>query len=436
MTNDLMLWTVVLIVGLGALFRLQSAPPTSRTPDERTYAAYADTLVRVGVVPGARRLTARYLGDPAQHVDPPPTRLGYLVPLALATRIRGDATAAGVGLSHLASLASLVLAALIAWRLIGPWGALFTSLLLVAAPQDLAVTRRVWQDGVLGAGSAALILLTVLLAHPPPGRKARMALVVGFGLTGAWLTTVKESGMGLLLVALLIASVTLWKLRERRLLLALWAVTAAAAALAWTALLAAVGGPGQFVSVYRAIAGSLPSSPYNIEYQSGPLWYGVEGLWLLAPFTVVFFVLGAIQAVAAVGTASLESALPRNRALLALALFCVGWLIVVGAPPYLKNLRFYSPAVVPMYVVAGSGFARVLVHIRASGPRAHAWTAATLLCIAAVGSAMQVRRFDRLKSLNDVRDLTLPFLEGRPYRGDALRGGRARTLASHEGDHR
>lgn len=418
--EQLLLWTVVLGVSMGGFLRLNEPAPVHRTPDEVTYAAYADTLVKAGVAVGTRRLVEAYNGDPSHWIYPPPTRVGYTVPLALATRLRGDATAAAVGMSRLASVLGLVFAALLAWRFVGPWGALFTTLLFAASPVDMVVARRVWQDGLVGAGTAVLLTLMLLLVDEREGQHGRWHLVVGFGLVGAWLTTVKENGVGILLLVLVAGSAAMLLEGRRRRTAETWVATAVALSGTWLIVMWLVGGPGPFVEIYRNIGSTLPSVPYNIEYQSGTLTYGLEGIWLLSPFSATCFLLGLVHAVTAVWRkpASRRARLPvarlrRHGVLMALGFFAILFVAAVGVPPYLKNLRFATPALVPMYVVAGAGLVSLIQEVGggSGGGRPHRWVLTALLCLALVGANMELRNYRRTVATNGFPDLTLPFIK-------------------------
>jgi hypothetical protein len=93
---------------LGAVLRVANlSNVSSRSPDELVYTLQAKILLE-GRQPALRSLIAEYQRDPDIRLFPPPTRLGYLLPLAAAMRLTGRRDeSVGAYLSCAASIGSL-----------------------------------------------------------------------------------------------------------------------------------------------------------------------------------------------------------------------------------------------------------------------------------------------------------------------------------------
>src|SRR6266700_6845077 len=111
LTRERLAIAALLCLGIG--LRLANlGNVSSRTPDERVYAARARGWIESG--PAAMRSAAQdYLRDPMVRNYPVPTRLGEVRLIAAWMRLTGQTgEAAGAGVSTAASIASLLIVAL------------------------------------------------------------------------------------------------------------------------------------------------------------------------------------------------------------------------------------------------------------------------------------------------------------------------------------
>jgi hypothetical protein len=86
-TTQLGIATIGVLLCLGAVLRVANlSNVSSRTPDEVVYTIQAKILLQRGQA-GLRSLIAEYQEDPVARLFPPPTRFGYLWPLAAAMQL-------------------------------------------------------------------------------------------------------------------------------------------------------------------------------------------------------------------------------------------------------------------------------------------------------------------------------------------------------------
>ena len=142
--------TIGALLCLGAALRVANlSNVSSRTPDELVYTLQAKFLLQGGQA-ALRSLIAEYQRDPVIRLFPPPTRLGYLLPLAAAMRLTGGRDeSVGAYLSCAASIGSLFILALIGVRFFPSWATFFALLFFAVSPMELAVSRRAWTDALV-----------------------------------------------------------------------------------------------------------------------------------------------------------------------------------------------------------------------------------------------------------------------------------------------
>jgi hypothetical protein len=163
----------------------------SPSPDELVYTLQAKYLSQ-GQGSALRSLVAEFQRDPVVRRFPPPTRLGYSVPLAVMMHLSGK-TDEQVGryLSSAASIGSLLLVTLIGLRFFPFWATLFALFFFVVSPMELAISRRAWTDAL-----SELLGLVVIYAAAEITRNSRRRIwYLLFVAAGSLGLAVKETGV-------------------------------------------------------------------------------------------------------------------------------------------------------------------------------------------------------------------------------------------------
>jgi 4-amino-4-deoxy-L-arabinose transferase-like glycosyltransferase len=330
------------ILGVGIWLRCQHMTDVlSRSPDERTYTAYAARLADEGF--GVyRELLSTYDGNPSGWIYPSPTRFGHVLLFAAMMKVTGNRDGrAGAAVSWIFSILSLLLVAWIGIRFFNPAAGLLAAAFLAFSFGELGMARRAWQDSTFGFCGLLLVYLTCEITAAPR-RKIWYAVFFGVG-TFALLT--KETAFlcfglcGLWLAVILLFQEKSWKLFAGLLLgglgslllaFAVWAALAGMANLA----LASVD------HSTRSAAGEWAKL-----YCSGPWYQFFYLLWIVGPLTAAMAAVGAV--VAMFGRAPhfrRFSGLRDVRAAGMIVLMACGFIGLAAFVPNLQYLRIISPA--------------------------------------------------------------------------------------------
>ena len=356
---------LVLIVAAGIFLRIAGHPVERRTPDEAVYKNYAVIISEEGLA-GSRALTRTYNENREAWIYPPPIRIGYSCLLAGAMRVSGSFDYIScVYVSKIFSIAAFLLTALIALRFFGVWAAIFAAAFMCSSPMELAISQRVWSDGVFGALALVLIYIVCKIMKGP-GRYLYYGL---FAIAGLLLFTVKEScvivyGLSALWVVYYLA-VKRRSAREAALFM-LFAIAGAAAGIIVVSVCA--GGILPMADVIKNNMMSVRMNAYAVTYQTGPWHYYLTGFFMLSPVVVYMAAVGIIFF-------SRTSGIARF-----LAFFVVSFILAAGIPEHLKNLRYASAVYGPMYIMAGIGMARSMEMIKVRVSR-YVYAAVSLLVV-------------------------------------------------------
>jgi len=366
---QIVLMVMLVVTGVGLrLFNLQATG--TRTPDERNYTMEANILRQSGSE-GFAILVAKFRQDPGL---PSPARAGYLLLLARVMQMTGDETVtAGVWLSTVASIFSVLLLALLGWRFFSAPVALGALLLYDVSPMALVTARRCWEEALVEMLSLALLLLACEITVRAP---RRMWMVL-FALVGAFALTVKEVAAIAFVVCALAVLVVLLVRRQWRsaaLFFGCCAVTGLVTLL-WVAHL--LGGVQTLWEFTRATTQTLSASVYSQQYEGGPATSLMEGFWSLSAATCLL----ALVAVPYV-VADWRRADTARRIACALAAFCLVFVALAVFTPHHLNLRYVCPVFAPLCLLAGVGFSLVLAGVRRFVPEQESGVLASIVCVA------------------------------------------------------
>jgi len=368
---------------LGAAFALRhhfgGLEDRLRTPDEQIYSRYAGAVLDRGFSAVAT-LVSQYNHAPDFWIYPPPTRFGYYILLAAASKQAQGAMSSQANLSIFFAGISLAFLWLTAFRFFGRSTAWFSAILMVFSPLDLAVSRRIWADVPLFCVSTLLIYfgMEAATASKKIGSWACFAALAFFSVwvkESAWIST------GLLILW----AVTVGIGQNRKAALIGGALSALALAGGFAALGWAGGGMEGCFEALRHVQQSFPHNDYARQMQGGPWWFFILGFWILSPAPTILFFLGLVSLVISARSGASGFFSPKNRfAALGLGIAFAILILSLSSVPYLKNLRFLSPFYGVYYLFAGLGvsfvFETARVRLR-SFYRTVAWGAIVVLLV-------------------------------------------------------
>ena len=325
----------------GIFLRLSFLSVDKRTPDEEYYLTYAREIAAHGPASTVNLVDA-YRTDKSNWVYPPPTRIGYTFSLAGFMKLFGSADdRAGVYLSVFFSVLSALILTLIGFRFSNPWATVAAVFFFSLSPMDLAIARRVFADNLLTFFGALLLYLTLEIC-----KKSSRTLIFLFCLAGAYASLVKE--LGFFAFALCAAWLFFFlfveqKKREEGIFLVFSFALAAAAAvfsLKWFA--------GDISAVAKLLVGvgdSVTLNTYAAQNQNGNWMNFLSGFWYLSPLTLVLVLLGIAGAF-----------VKKDKVMIGIFSWIVCWVLVLVVPPYMKNIRYFSPCYAAYCLMAGWGF--------------------------------------------------------------------------------
>jgi hypothetical protein len=342
-------WLLAVTVLLGVGIRIAVfVPGLQRTPDERTYTHQANIVLALG------REGYRYLGDElAANPDflggtPSPLRAGYITMLAAFMRLTHDTTElAGARLAQLCSIATLVLLAVVACRLLSPVAAVMATVLYAVSPFELTCSRRCWQECFVALLALSVLTVSVLILRT--SGRGRVLFFALFSLLGLLAFGTKEtSAIGFLLCDAGVAAM-LYLRREQR---AAWQCVAVACAVTLSSVFVLAllyGGPARVWQMEQIFLRYNSSHAYTQQWDTGPVWMFPAALFLTSPF--VF--LGSCMAFGVL----LQQALRRTLVAgvpLGITLYTLAILGTLVATRH-YNLRYTAPAFASSCLMAGFG---------------------------------------------------------------------------------
>jgi len=361
---------IFMALGLGVTLRYRNLHTvTMRSPDERTYAAQAKTLSEKGLVGVRERLTA-FNADKEMWDLPHPVRVGYLGPYAALMKVmQNDTPLVGSYLSVFFSVISLLLVLLIGIRVFNPWVTLYGVLFMAVSAFPLAISRRGWQEAMIGCLGLALIYCCCEITR----NTRRNIWVILFILIGSYSLLVKATcGMFYLLGMIWIC----WVVFAREKDFVRGAVIVAASGLGAGAsilfLSYAAGGLPPVLEAVGHMKAAAAVSRYALEYCSGNWYEFFDLVWLVDPVNAILFVLGVsgMAVYFKTGGCWQEDSLQDRRAAVGIIFFFAA--LVAGflsIKPVSLNLRYLSVLFGPFYLFSGLGVWHILSFVRYRAPR-------------------------------------------------------------------
>ena len=383
-----------------------------QSPDEQVYTYQAVSIAHHGLE-AIKLLVGDYNVNKEQWIYPPPTRVGYLIPLAAVMKM---ANRADVNVGRYVSLVFNILAmgilVALALRFFNPWISLYAALFISISPMDLVISGRTWQDAVVGCMGAFLVYCCCEMTR----NVNKILWYVLFIAAGSYFLLIKESGLiiyGLCLLWLFWLLTVRNKLFFRGILL----LTFSLLGLGISAFLLArfIGGFSIIFEVLRHIKEAVPTNTYAVQYQSGPWYSFFEGFWILSPTNTILCLIGIFSAL-------IFNKLPlkfgilsdgRSRTMiLGIIFFMIGLTLITALIPHLKNLRYVSAVFVPFYLIGGLGLWYIICWARNYlGNFSFAVIVACIITVVSIGALCDYQQYVKIFIKKGAIDLSIRLLK-------------------------
>ncbi len=397
--------SIVLLCALlltGIVLRLSDLDIQGRSPDESICASQAAIIARGGIE-GSRRLIDEYNSDKRLWIYPAPIKIGYTYLLAATMKVTNIFDErAGTYLSTLCSIGALFMLALFGLRFFNRWVTVVALLLMSVSPMDLAIARRSWQDSVLALAGVLLIYCCCELTTDPK----RRIWYIPFWFIGIWCILIKESGIviyGLCVIWLFAVAIFKEKSFIKTALLGVFTLLGIGVSI--LILGHVVGGIPRVLEVLKHLKDGMPTNTYAIDYQTGP-WYRIlEGLWILTPASFALCIIGIIGVF-------LQDNRARQNIIAKWFIFIIlSLLFITIVTPYMQNIRYLSVTFVPFYLICGAGLSYLISLGKDffKGGAFYAMIAITVLALALV-SINDYQKFQRIFINRGIRDISIRLL--------------------------
>ena len=402
---------LLLLFLLGVVVRWSHLNDTTfRTPDEKTYTYHAARVLKGGLSQFPL-MVQEYNADPRLALYPSPVRVGWDVMLAGAMWMTGlNDERAGAVLSCFLSIAALALLGIVAARFFPPWAGVYAMLYMALSVPDLTIARRCWQDALMGALGMVLIWCACEITRAP-GKWWHYVLFVA---AGSFSVLVKELGAFVYLGCVVYVLVLLYQQRAWRTIGLLAMGGLAGAALSVFCLISVAGGLTPLLTVYQHLSEATYTNPYCVEYQGGPWYLSIWGLWILSPLNFLLWAFAA--GLSLLPERRLNGLSLPFRPLEIQCFRLISWmsamlLVTILILPNSQSFRFLAPVYGPMYLMGGMGLWAVL-HLAARKLRGFAYQA---VCGAAVvivlaAAIAEYQQFVRVYVTGNTPDLSIKFV--------------------------
>ncbi len=375
------------------------------SPDEVMYSTYANVIAHEGLK-GTAIAVDTYSKNSKLWTLPPPTRVGYVYPLAALMKYldRSDYDV-GVYLSRVCSILSLGVLVLIGFRFFGARAAVSSLLFLALSSYELVLARRTWQDGLMTLWSGVLIWVVCELLRKPKA----IVLWLAYFLIVCYGPLIKESAV-LVLGLMGICCVSALVIQKKYVSAAIFiGVSTISLGISFFVLAYLAGGITPLLSLYGLLKSAVAQNQYAGEFQNGAYFSLFYGLFTLSPVALSFFLVGIffiIFRAFSKGNSKYFNQIDGFIPII-LVVFIVSFFLIASFPSYFKNLRYISPIYIPFYLLAGFG-ADFLVKLVTEKFKGVGRTPATLVIAAILcgGLIYEYKTYEYLFIQKKVKDLS------------------------------
>lgn len=284
-------------------------------------------------------IVARYVEHQKKPESPlvlPPLRITFIASGYLWTQITGSTSLEAThAVACVASLVTLFVAGVFAWRIAGPGAGLAVFALMAFAPMQIYSAQRALIDGFFALW-ALLAIWSLWECLQDPTRRGWLAV---YGVAIAAMVMTKENAFFVYVAIGGILLASHW-LKIGRATLPLYATTIIAPAVAVLVLIVAAGGVTEMLEVYRTNVQKSVISPYAIKTGDGPWHRYLLDLITVDPFIVLL------------AAGALFNITKATKPALYLGLFIVGTYLLMCQVRYGMNLRYTNIWDMPLRCLA------------------------------------------------------------------------------------
>ncbi len=402
---------IVFLIALSAVIRLADLyRPAARSVDEAMYTWQARVVCELGLFKGGRTIAHAYLSRPNLSLFPAPTRIGYIIAIALVMKLTGDEEiSVGAWISAIASILSIVLVVLIGLEFFEKWAVVVAIALLTVFPLDLIVASHAWADSLVGFLCLSIFYITMKIAA---GSARSAAWYIGMAMLSAIAIAVKESCLLICAPCLVVClGVVTFRDRSKRLSWILIGATALAAIGDAALWYSSTGRDTIELMLQEARAGA--HNAYIVKFSTGPAWILPAALWSFAPATFGLAVIGLLYTLLPIHVAGPDRSGAAQRALAGATL---GVTALFAFLPYGLNLRYMTPTFGPFCLFAGTGLLQLFQVLRRRMGRKPAQLfgalSGAILLVSLLSNYQQFVTFNRLGCVDlTARDMMHPATE-------------------------
>ncbi len=396
---------ISLILVLGVTLRIQNFGNVGRrSPDENVYTSQAAIIVQSGVE-SIEAMVREHGLDKRRWIFPPPSRVGYLLPLAAIMKAANKTDVEmGARFSTFFSIVALILLIIVGMRFFNRWVTLYALLFLSVSPMDLMIARRTWQDAMIASMGLFLICITCEITR----NTSKIKAYIPFILVGSYMVLIKESG------GFIFALCTAWLLwlliiKEKSLIkgISLAAASALGAAVSISIMAYLTGGFSNLIEIMAHIKEGMPTNTYAVEYQMGPWHHFLGSFWIVSPVSATLCMIGLLMAPL--------TDIKERYTLYGMIFFATALFAITAILPYLQNLRYLSAAYGPFYLIGGMGLWRIMVFMKAR-LKDTLFSAVTVCVLVGliVGASLEYRNFQKKFVRTGIVDMSVKLLRESP----------------------
>lgn len=344
---------LALVILVGILLRTSHIHDQHRlTPNERAYLYDAGRLHDQGIR-ATKDLFIEYRNDPELWAVAQPVRIGYILILDAVMTVMGTTKIeAGMALSYVASVLTLLLVAWLGYRFFNPWVSLMAAVFCATAFTEIWLVRGTPEDGVFGLFGLLELWLTFELMRAP----RRFWLYVPFHLVGMWSILVKQSGVFIYgFCALWLVGYLFFRERSLRQAIVLAVSSVSGLLVVCIAYIVLAGSASTAWSVYLlSFVSNDEGWSYNKECCFGPWTQIPRVLLMLSPLTFLMALAGFVFLAVPRKTSSMLTKLQRNCGGVC-SLMAFGFAAMFSFVQGMEVLRFITPGQGAVCLVAAIG---------------------------------------------------------------------------------
>ena len=361
--NSIFFILVLSILCLGVFLRFSNQNNVGlRSPDEQIYTVQANVVEEKGTK-GISFLIEQHKKNKQLWIYPPPTRVGYLWILAVVMKFTNNqGIEVGAKISFFFSVWSLLLLIVIGLKFFNRFITLYALIFMSVSPLAIAISRRTWQDAILGFIGFLLIYFCCEIIR----NSGKIIWYVLFVVVGSFAFLIKESGVviyGLCIIWLLWVLLKEKKYFLKGIFLLICSILGISISV-WY-LIFVSGGFSSLIETFMKIKEAMPTNIYAIQYQSEPWYQFLGGFFIMSPLSAFLSFIGIRNIL--LSKKNGEELFIKNKSkeiFSGILFFMITFIVITSLTPYCQNLRYLSVLFGPFYLISGLGLWGIITYAK------------------------------------------------------------------------